>query len=325
MDKDNLYQKKEISMVTTVKAFAHERNCHVDKYLRNMIEDIKGFKTADIPLPKLNAKLRGYQIEGFNWLSILSEYNMGGILADDMGLGKTLQIIALLKADKEKKPSLIACPKSLVFNWKTELARFDGKMKVVEIYGPEATRSKLISSIKENEKAIYYITSYDSLRLDVDKYTMSFNYFVLDEAQYIKNIHAQKTKSVKNIKALHRFALTGTPIENRIIDLWSIFDFLMSGYLEDLTAFKSSEIESIRRKVSPFILRRIKEDVLSDLPPKYERVLSSEMGAEQRKVYEAVRAEAAKVLEEGGKAFDILPYLMRLRQISIDPNIYREL
>ena len=168
MDKDNLYQKKEISMVTTVKAFAHERNCHVDKYLRNMIEDIKGFKTADIPLPKLNAKLRGYQIEGFNWLSILSEYNMGGILADDMGLGKTLQIIALLKADKEKKPSLIACPKSLVFNWKTELARFDGKMKVVEIYGPEATRSKLISSIKENEKAIYYITSYDSLRLDVD-------------------------------------------------------------------------------------------------------------------------------------------------------------
>ena len=243
MDKDNLYQKKEISMFTTVKAFAHERNCHVDKYLRNMIEDIKGFKTADIPLPKLNAKLRGYQIEGFNWLSILSEYNMGGILADDMGLGKTLQIIALLKADKEKKPSLIACPKSLVFNWKTELARFDGKMKVVEIYGPEATRSKLISSIKENEKAIY-ITSYGSLRLDVDKYTMSFNYFVLDEAQYIKNIHAQKTKSVKNIKALHRFALTGTPIENSIIDLWSIFDFLMSGYLEDLTAFKSSETES---------------------------------------------------------------------------------
>lgn len=323
MDKDNLYQKKEISMVTAVKAFAHERNCHVDKYLRNMIEDIKGFKTADIPLPKLNAKLRGYQIEGFNWLSILSEYNMGGILADDMGLGKTLQIIALLKADKEKKPSLIACPKSLVFNWKTELARFDGKMKVVEIYGPEATRSKLISSIKENEKAIY-ITSYDSLRLDADKYTMSFNYFVLDEAQYIKNIHAQKTKSVKNIKALHRFALTGTPIENSIIDLWSIFDFLMPGYLEDLTAFKSSETESIRRKVSPFILRRIKEDVLSDLPPKYERILSSEMGAEQRKIYEAVRAEAAKVLKEGGKAFDILPYLMRLRQISIDPKLYIE-
>ena len=321
MDANNLYAKRPVPMVTAIKALAHQRNCHVDKYLRNMMEDLRSFKSADIKLPSINAKLRGYQIEGYNWLSILSSYGLGGILADDMGLGKTIQMIALIKADKKQEPSLIVCPKSLVFNWKSEFLKFDGKTEVVEIYGPESVRSKLISSIDPNKKVVY-ITSIDSLRSDIKKYDCHFNYAVIDEAQYIRNIYAQKTKSVKSIDAEHRFALTGTPIENNIADLWSIFDFIMPGYLEDINIFKSSEHEDIRRKVAPFILRRTKEDVLTDLPPKYERILSCEMDDSQRLVYEAERTTAAEIFEAEGRAFDILPYLTRLRQICIDPALY---
>ncbi len=323
MEADNLYAKRPVPMATAIKAFAHQRNCHVDKYLRNMIDDLRAFKSADIKLPSLNAKLRGYQIEGFNWLSILSEYGLGGILADDMGLGKTIQMIALIKSDMEKKPSLIVCPKSLVFNWKSEIMKFDGKTEAVEIYGPESQRSAIIESIDPGKKVIY-ITSYDSLRSDISKYAVNFRYAVLDEAQYIRNIYAQKTKSVKSIDAERRFALTGTPIENSVIDLWSIFDFLMPGYLEDVNVFKSGDHEAIRRKVAPFILRRTKQDVLTDLPPKYERILSTEMDKEQRKVYEAERDRAAKILASSQKAFDVLPYLTRLRQLCIDPSLYIE-
>ena len=323
VDEGNLYQKKQISMSTAIKAFAHQRNCHVDKYLRDMIQDLRNFKTADIALPKLNARLRSYQTEGYNWLSILSSYNLGGILADDMGLGKTIQMIALMKADKRKMPSLVVCPKSLVFNWKSEILRFDGKTECVEVYGPESARSKIIESIDYNKKAIY-ITSYESFRSDAKKYSGQFLYAILDEAQFIKNVYAQKTRSVKEINAVHRFALTGTPIENSVVDLWSIFDFIMPGYLEDLNLFKSSDHEAIRRKVAPFILRRTKEDVLRDLPAKYERIVSAEMGDEQRKIYDALKKEASDALEAGSKAFDILPYLTRLRQICIDPGMYLE-
>ena len=323
MEADSLYARRPVPMATAIKAFAHQRNCHVDRYLRNMIDDLRAFKSADIKLPSLNAKLRGYQIEGFNWLSILASYGLGGILADDMGLGKTIQMIALIKADKEKLPSLIVCPKSLVFNWKSEIMKFDGKTEAVEIYGPESQRSRIIEQIAPDKKAIY-ITSIDSLRSDISKYNVRFRFAVIDEAQYIRNIYAQKTKSVKSIDAERRFALTGTPIENSVIDLWSIFDFLMPGYLEDVNVFKSSDHDAIRRKVAPFILRRTKQDVLTDLPPKYERILSTEMDREQRKVYEAERDRAAKILQASGKAFDVLPYLTRLRQLCIDPSLYIE-
>ena len=248
---------------------------------------------------------------------------MGGILADDMGLGKTIQIIALLKSDRSRKPSLVVCPKSLVFNWISEFTRFDGSTRVTAIYGPDSRRSELIASIQGNEKAVY-ITSYDSLRNDISKYSLEFNYIVLDEAQYIKNVHALKTKSVKELKASHRFALTGTPIENSVVDLWSIFDFVMPGYFEELSRFREAETAVIARKAAPFILRRVKEDVLEDLPAKYERILSADMTEGQRKLYDAMRQEARKALEAGGKAFDMLPYLTRLRQVCVDPGMFVE-
>jgi SNF2 family DNA or RNA helicase len=169
-----------------------------------------------------------------------------------------------------------------------------------------------------------YITSYDSLRNDISRYTAEFNYVILDEAQYIKNVNALKTRSVKELKARHRFALTGTPIENSVVDLWSIFDFIMPGYFEELSGFRDTDPDVIARKAAPFILRRVKEDVLEDLPAKYERILSADMSEEQRRLYDAMRQEARKALETGGRAFDLLPYLTRLRQICVDPGMFVE-
>lgn len=323
MNPKDLYKKKTISFITAIKAFSHQRSCRVDKYLRDMIEEIRSFKEAAFTPPVLNGTLREYQEDGFRWMSVLSKYGMGGILADDMGLGKTIQVIALIKSDGTQKPSLVVCPKSLVLNWISEFAKFDGTTPVTAVYGPESRRSELISAIDYGKKAVY-ITSYDSLRNDIGKYGGQFNYGILDEAQYIKNVHAQKTKSVKELKVLHRFALTGTPIENSVIDLWSIFDYTMPGYFEELGRFRDTDTEVIARKSAPFILRRVKEDVLEDLPPKYERILSADMSSEQRRVYESMRMEARRALEQGGRAFDVLPYLTRLRQVCVDPGMFLE-
>ena len=323
LDPKDLYKKKTISMVTAIKAFAHEKSCKIDKYLRTMIEDIRGFKDADIPVPKISGELREYQEEGYRWLSILTRYHMGGVLADDMGLGKTIQIIALIKADTEKKPSLVVCPKSLLFNWRSEFARFDGKTEVNVVYGTDARRTAIIEKINYKKKAVY-VTSYESLRNDITKYKGAFRFGILDEAQHIKNVHAQKTRSVKELTVEQRFALTGTPIENSVVDLWSIFDYILPGYFDELSEFKDMDTSVIARKAAPFILRRVKGDVLEDLPPKYERILSAEMSKEQRKVYDAMRMEAREKLNGGGKAFDMLPYLMRLRQVCVNPAMFLE-
>ncbi len=327
LDEKALYRKKEIGMVNAIKAFAHERNCRPDHYLRSMIEEIRHYKEADVPVPALREELKNYQVEGYRWLSILSKYNIGGILADDMGLGKTLQMIALLKNDPAERPSLVVCPKSLLFNWESEFGKFDGETKVVKICGTAPQRAEIISRINACEKAVY-ITSYDSLRNDIGLYTVEFLYGILDEAQYIKNVKAQKTLSVKELRAQHRFAVTGTPIENSVIDLWSIFDYVMPGYFEELSAFKgaytkdASYADAIAKKVGPFILKRSKADVLSDLPPKFERIISAEMSSSQRKLYDAMRMDAAQKIAESGQVFEILPYLTRLRQVCVDPSMF---
>ena len=329
LNREALSQRQEISVAQALKAFAHESSCRIDEYLQNMVNDIRTFKTAKFSIPAVHATLRPYQEEGFRWLKTLSSYHVGGILADDMGLGKTLEIITLFKSDDEARPSLVVCPKSLVFNWKNEFSRFDPDTEVIEIYGNLTARKELIRQIVPDKKVVY-ITSYDSLRNDLESYEVDFNYLVLDEAQYIKNVKAQKSISVKSLKAAHKFALTGTPIENSVMDLWSIFDFILPGYFEELSVFKSSYTREesftarIARRIAPFVLRRTKRDVLKDLPDKYERVLAVEMTKEQRKIYDAYRMEARSAMEEGAKAFEILPYLMRLRQICDDPGLFIE-
>ena len=330
LDMKHLSEKTPIPIYQSLKAIAHENMLSLDEYVTNMINELTNFKSSKIKIPQIDGSLREYQKHGFYFLSILSKYNLGGILADDMGLGKTLEIITLLRSDENEMPSLIVCPKSLSFNWLSEYEKFAKEEDVSIIYGSQIERNRMISNINNLEKHIY-ITGYDSLRNDVDLYNenkINFNYIILDEAQYIKNVGTQKSKSVKLLNGKHKFALTGTPIENNILDLWSIFDFLMPGYLGDITDFKERYLhddeykDEIAIKVAPFILRRTKGEVLKDLPPKFERIISCDMTKEQRKIYEAVKFDAANTLAINGKAFDVLPFLMRLRQICVDPLTY---
>lgn len=329
LDEENLSRPRTLTLAQALRAFAHESDCTIDEYLLKMVEDIRNFKKSTYPLPELRATLRGYQADGFRWMKILTEYQAGGILADDMGLGKTLEMIALLQSDETQKPSMVVCPKSLVFNWKNEFQRFAPEADVREIYGSQAQRRELIEAIEPDRK-IVYVTSYDSLRNDLEAYGVDFAFLVLDEAQYIKNVQAKKSRTVKSLAAQHRFALTGTPIENSVLDLWSIFDFLMPGYLEDLECFRSEYKRDeaftarVAKRIAPFLLRRTKGDVLTELPEKFERVLSVDMTPQQRRLYDAYTLEARERLEENGKAFEILPYLTRLRQLCDDPGTFLE-
>ena len=328
LDQKNLTKEEEKPLYQTLLAFKHLDYIELDSYLIKLVEDIKTFKEKKYKLPKVNANLRDYQIEGFNWLKILSEYHLGGILADDMGLGKTLEIITLLSSDNSNLPSLIVTPKSLIFNWISEFNRFAPDYEIIPIYGLQGKREELIKEINY-KKRVAYITSYDSLRNDLKKYKKEFNYLILDEAQYIKNALALTTKAVKGIKSINRFALTGTPIENDIFDLWSIFDFLMPSYLPSMAKFKahggnSDFQDMIKKRVAPFILRRTKEAVLTELPEKFERVISADMTIEQKKLYDAHCYNAREVLNNGGQSFDVIHLLTRLRQICVDPRTFVE-
>lgn len=320
-----LLEPAPLPIINSFKALAHEKYCDIDDYLTEMIHDISHFKDAEYMIPKIDATLRNYQVEGYKWLKVLTEYKVGGILADDMGLGKTIQIITLITSDKNLKPSLIVCPKSLVFNWKNEFTKFSKEIEVVEVYGNKEYRDNLIKNIDVKKKRVY-ITSYESLLRDIDNYKTPFNFMIIDEAQSIKNINAQKTKSIKKIKAVHKFALTGTPIENNILDLYSIFDFVLPGYFNDVNEFKNNNdndefINKLSKSIAPFVLRRTKDNVLKELPEKFERVIACEMSTKQRKVYDAHKKMAKDVMDRTGKAFDILPYIMKLRQICVDPNL----
>lgn len=307
----------------------YPNNVSLDNHVLDIINNLANFKEAKFALPKINAKLRQYQIEGFNWLKILTSYNLGGILADDMGLGKTLEIITLLKSDETNKPSLIVCPKSLIYNWHSEFKKFDGETKIIEIYGTVNERKNIIKNINYNEKVIY-ITSYDSLRNDDYNKDETFNFLIIDEGQFIKNINAKKTISVKGIKAFHKFALTGTPIENNTLDLWSLFDYIMPDYLPELSEFKTSAnnndetfLTNLSRKIAPFILRRSKKEVLTDLPNKYERVLTAELTLEQQKMYDAFVLKAKDtMINEDNSIIAILSIITRLRQICVDPKTF---
>ena len=301
-----------------------------DEYVETLYNDFKNFKNFEKEPPSLNATLRPYQIDAFKWLNVVYKNQVGGVLADDMGLGKTLEAISFIKSLNINKPILIVAPTSLIFNWMNEFEKFSENEKIIPLYGNANERKKLIQSIDPNKK-ISYITSYDSLRNDIENYKdINFDLVILDEAQFIKNTQAKKTQSVKTLNADHRLVLTGTPIENSVLDLWSIFDFLMPGYLPSLEDFKSlserdpNYLKVIKKSVAPFILRRVKQDVLKDLPNKYEVIVSCEMKEEQRKTYDAFKKIAADTLNSGDNksVFSVLPYLMRLRQTCITPSLF---
>lgn len=318
-----------------------------DKRFRSVVKSIRNPDSAEIDIPEtLQDVLREYQTTGVNWLNSLARLNLGGILADDMGLGKTLQVIAFLEAKKQEavsgmEPALVVAPTSLVFNWLEEIKKFAPNLKAIAIAGSKQEREELLQDISRHDVVI---TTYNMLVRDMELYSEKFfSYCFIDEAQHIKNPTTQKAQGVKEIQAGGYFALTGTPIENTLTELWSIFDFIMPGYLYGHEKFKrrfetpivrtndEAASEDLYRHISPFILRRLKKDVLSELPEKLERRMLNEMTEHQSKVYDAyfvqAQKELAAELKKNGfekSRIKILVMLTRLRQIACDPAIFLE-
>ena len=318
----------------------------------DFIDDVNNRQiSGKFELPKkLSATLREYQQVGFEWLKTLDKYGLGGILADDMGLGKTIQVLAVILSyieDMENKtgklPSLVICPSSLALNWQKEASNFTPSLKTIVIFGSSEERKKQINEIQNYDIAI---TSYELLKRDIEIYkekNFMFRYLIADEAQYIKNNTTKNAKAIKELNSITRFALTGTPIENSLSELWSIFDFIMPGYLFSYNKFKSeyetpivkendeSKFAILKNMIEPFVLRRIKEKVLTELPDKTITILNNEMEGEQLKLYKSymkiAKNEAKEELEESGIAnsqIKILSLLMRLRQICCHPGLFIE-
>ena len=349
-------------------------------YLNQLLKGIKGteviknfeYKTMvnqlnkeqleeDIKVPEnLNSILRYYQKTGFKWLKILDDYKFGGILADDMGLGKTIQMLSVIvdyvqnsnqkdripgqeEIGNKKKASLVVSPSSLTLNWQNEAAKFTNELKTMVIRGTLPERKRQIEEIDNYDLVI---TSYDLLKRDIELYKQkdySFRFMIADEAQYLKNSNTQNAKSMKQIKADTKYALTGTPIENSLAELWSIFDFIMPGYLFTYRKFKNmyetpivkdgdeKVLEKLKMMIEPFILRRNKKDVVMELPDKTVTVLNNEMGEEQRNIYLSyllsAKQEIAEQIELNGYEnthMQILAALTRLRQICCHPSLFME-
>ena len=297
------------------------------------------YNTPKVPA-QIQASLRNYQIDGITWLDRLRNMHLNGILADDMGLGKTLQAIISVTQYKLENPnsqSLVVCPTSLVYNWKEEVAKFNPKLRVLPIDGNPNQRKKLIGDIDSYD---IVITSYTLLQKDIEFYkNIPFGYAILDEAQHIKNRGTRNAQSVKMVQAAHRLILTGTPIENSLDELWSLFDFLMPGLLSTYDRFvekyirqtqqAGKNLDNLRRKVAPFILRRMKKDVLDDLPPVSEIVYHCHLSEVQQDLYRSYAASAREELSQLVKkeGFDrvqihVLATLTRLKQICCHPAIF---
>lgn len=299
----------------------------------NTLEEIK------VPAG-VNAELRDYQKKGFNWLWFLYSYGLNGILADDMGLGKTLQTLTLIQKAKDEdgqEPALVICPTSVVFNWETEIEKFVPGLKCLNLTG--AARKDQFKRIEKND---IVVTSYALIRRDIKELKKyNFRFIILDESQNIKNYESLTAQCAKQLNGLHRIALSGTPIENRISELWSVFDFLMPGFLYDIDEFNyrytvpiqdrgDRSVESrLKKQIFPFILRRLKRDVAKDLPDKVENVAYCKMTSEQKDLYldvlDSTREELFKNIAENGfekSKMSIFTALLRLRQICNHPRLY---
>ncbi len=313
-----------------------------DYSFKKFIADIREEKDIDFTLPDhLDKIMRKYQKDGFKWLKTLAHFGFGGILADEMGLGKTLQTIAFIATEKGDLPSLVIAPTTLIYNWQSEVEKFAPELKTIVITGSPEDREELRKKINQHDMVI---TSYPLIRRDIDSYKdIKFKYCILDEAQQIKNPLAQSTIAVKSVKAEGCFALTGTPLENSLMELWSIFDFIMPGYLFNHHRFveryeipivreeDEEALTALNKHIHPFILRRLKREVVAELPPKIERKLIVDMTEEQRKLYTAYlltaqETVATEFLNAVGKnnRFQLIALLTRLRQICCDPSVFLE-
>lgn len=304
------------------------------KSLRRWLDNLRNPDNLDFQAPEtLGHVLRDYQRYGFQWMKTLAHYGFGGILADDMGLGKTLQSIAFLLSEREggpfQHPVLIICPASLVYNWESEIHKFAPSLTSAVVAGTRSQRAALLERPREYD---VLITSYPLLRRDLQTYSSQrFHTLILDEAQAIKNHATQTAQAIFDLRSDHRFALTGTPVENSLDDLWSIFHAVFPGLFGDREEFSQLPPEIVARRVRPFLLRRLKKDVLKELPEKIETVNTTDLAVEQKKIYLAylaqLRKETARDLsvETFHKSrFKILAGLTRLRQICCHPGLFVE-
>ena len=329
-----------------------------DEY-KNVVTKLDKNQLEDIQVPEeVNNTLRYYQKTGFKWLKVLDNYKFGGILADDMGLGKTIQILSVIldyiknysnqeeviygqESLDKKRASLVIAPSSLTLNWKNEAKKFAEGLKVLVIRGTLSERKQLIKLIPNFDLVI---TSYDLLKRDIELYNeenYNFRFIIADEAQYLKNSNTQNAKAIKELKSDTRYALTGTPIENSLAELWSIFDFIMPGYLYTYKKFKTMYeipivkdedttcLDKLRALIEPFVLRRTKKEVLTELPEKEVTVLESEMQEEQEEIYLSylanVKEDVANLLKDnnyGRNQMKVLAALTRLRQICCHPSLF---
>ena len=302
---------------------------------KDFFEGINKLAEEDIDYPKLNATLRDYQKYGYKWLKYLTDNNLGACLADDMGLGKTLQAIVLISKihEEKKKKSMVIMPKSLIYNWENEIKRFSPKLKVGVYYGINRDFSSL-------KKADVILTTYGTIRNDIENLLeQKFDLLVLDESQNIKNINSQTTKAVLLLNAKKRVALSGTPIENNLLELYSLFRFLnpeMFGSVQEFTNdyivpiqkySDTSTIEELRKKIYPFLLRRVKKEVLADLPDKIEKLVYVDMNDEHRRFYEERRKYYYSLLEKNTSSqgnfdkFFVLRAINELRHIVSSPEL----
>lgn len=302
-----------------------------DDAFARLIKDLsrQADDTSTLP-PQIGNVLREYQKIGYNWLRKLADNNFGGILADDMGLGKTLQVIALLC--RKKCSAIIVCPTTLLLNWQEEIKKFAPWLNVLIVMGALPERKNILNSRRDSD---IIVTSYDLIRRDVDLYDgITFDYAVADEAQNIKNPDTKNAQAVKKLNARHKFALTGTPVENHLGELWSIFDFVMPGFLgsygdfrleyeEGIVAGDEDTADRFKKLIMPFVLRRLKSDVLKELPPKIESKLTCMLEGEQKSLYTANLQGLRHTLDvsDSPNRVEVLSMIMRLRQLCCDPAL----
>ena len=300
--------------------------------LKSIEQRIFEIKDRNILIPQtLKGELRPYQQDGYRWLKTLLWAGLGGILADDMGLGKTLQTIALILSVLEEQDTvktLVVVPTSLIDNWLSELNRFAPSLKCVAVTGVAEKRNEIFAAWQNYH---VFITSYGLVVNDIKAYEQKvWDILILDEAQKIKNHRSKTAIEVRKIKAAHKFALTGTPVENNLAELWSIFNWLIPPLLKDFAAFKgkyistSENMDELKARIRPFVLRRMKKDVLEDLPEKIETTIKIELTDKQKKLYLAYREQALQMLQEPSQIMNVLAKLTRLRQICCHPGMFVE-
>ncbi|MGG1686530.1 SNF2 helicase associated domain-containing protein [Pseudalkalibacillus sp. NRS-1564] len=304
-----------------------------DQSFREFLDSMRHPSKLEFEVPpQLEGVLRDYQIQGYEWMKTLASYGFGGVLADDMGLGKTLQSITFIVSEltairEQKKPVLIVCPSSLTYNWYNEMKKFAPELQTLIMDGDLSTREKLQQTVEGMD---VIITSYPLLHRDVKWYeTKSFHTVFFDEAQAFKNPSTQTARAVKKINADHRFGLTGTPVENAIEELWSIYHVVFPDLFKGIKAYGNLTKKTIARRVRPFLLRRMKEDVLAELPDKLESLELTDLLPEQKKLYAAflakLKTDTLKHLDRdtiSKNRIKILAGLTRLRQICCHPALF---